>query len=161
MGAKKIPEGKLQTFAEAYVESWNGAKAAQTAGYTGSSKVLSESARKLLRRDDVKAMIEALLKENLVERKATREERQRWWTSIMQGEELTIDVTDLMGNVRRVKQRPTPQMRLKASELLGKSEGDFIEKHEHEVKGTVTILLPDNGRGDGPPGQPDPLQNLG
>jgi phage terminase small subunit len=44
---------------------------------------------------------------------ATRQERQKFWTDLMH------DVTAAMGD------------RIKASELLGKSEGDFLDRVEH------------------------------
>lgn len=149
MAARTIPQEKLETFVDAYCETWNGAKAAREAGYTGSSKVLSESARKLLKRDDVKAMIAARFETKLAEKAATREERQRFWTTIMNGGEVAVSVTTMDGRVVTRMQRPGVGARMKASELLGKSEGDFVKrvdvKHTGQVE--IVVILPDNERG--------------
>ena len=60
-----------------------------------------------------------------------REQRQRFWTSIMTGEiENAEDGTKV-----------TIADRLKASELLGKSEADFTEKREHSVGLTLEDKL--------------------
>ena len=47
---------------------------------------------------------------------ADREERQAWWTAVMRGEP---DGT-----------APTLSERLRASELLGRAQGDFVERRE-------------------------------
>lgn len=156
MAAKKIPQEKLETFVDAYCETWNGVKAAREAGYTGTSKVLSESARKLLRRDDVKAMIAARFETKLADKAATREERQRFWTTVMNGGEVAVSVTTMDGRVITRMQRPSVGARMKASELLGKSEGDFVKKVDVNVHGKVviTVEVPDNGRS-----VPEPTDN--
>jgi hypothetical protein len=51
---------------------------------------------------------------------ATREERQSFWTAMMRGEE-----------------PGEPKDRLKASELLGRSQGDFIDR----VDATTRIIV--------------------
>lgn len=51
---------------------------------------------------------------------ATRADRQEWWTKIMYDEDVDM------------------QYRIKASELLGKTEGDFLERVEHS--GAVVTL---------------------
>lgn len=57
-------------------------------------------------------------------------ERQMFWTDMLRNEDIQ------------------PKDRLKASELLGKSQGDFLERHESAVHidGLVQIYLPANGR---------------
>lgn len=89
---------------------------------------------------------------------ATREERQAFWTSVYRGEE-TQDVVIGSGDDAEIHKVP-PKMidRLKASELLGRSECDFIEKHEHTGKdgenlfAGITINLVDatNGKDKDP-----------
>lgn len=51
---------------------------------------------------------------------ATRSDRQEWWTKIMYDEDVEMSY------------------RIKASELLGKTEGDFVERVEHS--GAVLTL---------------------
>lgn len=134
-------------FVEAYMgeAAGNGARAAELAGFKGTNKVRSETARKLLARKDVKAaMAERIESDPLV---ATREERQRYWTAVMRGaEKVTIKVRGKM-----VAVPASIQDRLKASLLLGRAQGDFVERHEHKVTGVVEVVLPDNGRGDRTP----------
>ncbi len=57
---------------------------------------------------------------------ASRQERQRFWTEILRGK-LTDTVTSLDGEVT-VGDAATLTVRMKASELLGKSELDFGER---------------------------------
>jgi phage terminase small subunit len=52
---------------------------------------------------------------------AAREDRQAFWTNVMLAEDENM------------------MFRLKASELLGKAQGDFIERHEHS--GGVALLV--------------------
>jgi len=54
---------------------------------------------------------------------ATRERRQQWWTEVM------LDERRKMAD------------RLKASELLAKSEGDFLERIQHSADNSFADLL--------------------
>lgn len=54
---------------------------------------------------------------------ATRQERQNFWTKIMQDEEAEM------------------KDRLKASELLGKSEADFIDRKQYEGGVEVNMIV--------------------
>jgi antitoxin (DNA-binding transcriptional repressor) of toxin-antitoxin stability system len=129
---------------QAFTASGNAAEAARAAGYRGNPKVVSEVARKLLKRPDVQAMIEAIRTTKTATTIATREERQAWWSKIMRGEPITMTVEG-----KKVT-RPAPlSVQMKASELLGKSEGDFVKRVEVNHGGKVTIVrarIPDNGR---------------
>jgi phage terminase small subunit len=65
---------------------------------------------------------------------ATREERQEFLTAMMRGEE-----------------PGEPKDRIKATEILGKMQGDFIEKHHVTHEGTARVVFyPDNTRGPAP-----------
>jgi phage terminase small subunit len=136
-----IPEDRLRRFVEVFMTTTNATEAARAAGYTGSSKVASESARKLLKRPDVQKMIEDARAAATKDAIATREERQAWWTRIMRGEPIPVVV-------KGKKKMAVPPLaeRRKASELLGKSQGDFVHRVDVKVHGTVSIELPDNGR---------------
>ncbi len=61
---------------------------------------------------------------------ATREERQAFWTKILRGEETQPAVVGTDGEGNSIVADIPPKMcdRLKASELLGKSEADFTDK---------------------------------
>lgn len=97
----------------------NGTEAARLAGYKGSDNVLAQTARDLLRNPQISEAIRAREKEEVRPLIATRQERQAFWTAVMND-------TD--------EEMPA---RLKASELLGKSEGDFIDKVD--LGGTVKL----------------------
>lgn len=113
---------KRQAFVLAYVgeAAGNGTKAAEIAGYTHPR---SQAARLL---PFVSEAI-AAFREPARERKiATIEDLRELWTAVATGEEPDGD------------DGTTPAMRdrLKASDLLGKSLGAFVEKHE------ITITQP-------------------
>lgn len=114
-------------FVEAY--SGNGTAAAIAAGY--SQKSAEKIARDLLRNPTVAAAIRGREKEEIKQLVASRVQRQEFWTNIMR--DTDEDTRD----------------RLKASELLGKSEGDFLDRVEHSgsMNAEVKIFrIPDNGR---------------
>lgn len=102
-------------FVEAYMgqAAGNATKAAIAAGY--SQKTAASIASRLLRKVKIKKAIKTRVKAD--PKAATREDRQRFWTNVMDG----------TGKFAKVGMKD----RLKASELLGKSQGDFVEHHEH------------------------------
>lgn len=105
--ADKLTE-KQQRFVDAY--DGNATQAAIAAGYS------KKTARMMGRENLTKPYILAEIRNRETKRRtpmiASREERQAFWTEIM-----------------RDRQEKT-QDRLKASELLGKSEADFIDRQE-------------------------------
>lgn len=113
---------KQQAFVEAY--DGNGTAAARAAGYKGSEQTLASVAYENLRKPDVVAAIQARRVPVSESRIASREERQAFWTATMRDTE-----AELNG-------------RLKASELLGKSEADFVERHQHSGGVSVTVIDP-------------------
>jgi phage terminase small subunit len=158
VAAAGIPEQRLRTFVEVFTSTANASEAARAAGYRGSAKVVSESARKLLKRADVQAMIAQVNAVATAARAASREERQLFWTRVMTGEPIDVDIIiPETGAVRKAKARPPLAARLKASELLGKSEGDFIKRVDvqHSGRVIVNVELPDNGRGVTEPSESD------
>lgn len=90
----------------------NGTEAARLAGYKGSDDVLGKTAFDLLRNPKIKAAIEARTTAESAPLIASREKRQQFWTKVM--EDIGSEMRD----------------RLRASELLGKSQADFVERHE-------------------------------
>ena len=104
---------KLTPMQQAFVEAYagNAAEAAIKAGY--SAKAAREIGYQNLSNPTIK---EAIAKREAVEsrvRIANRQERQQFWTETMQN--LDAEMRD----------------RLRASELLGRSEGDFLDRVEH------------------------------
>jgi len=99
---------RQRAFVEAYCG--NATEAAITAGY--SAKYAGRNADKLLKNTKIQEALKEREDKRLTSLIATREERQRFWTSMMRDE------------ARKEADR------LKASELLAKSEGDFLERRE-------------------------------
>lgn len=105
---------KQRRFIEHY--TGNATKAAIAAGY--SEKTAYRIGAELLQKTSVKEAIQQREEQRLSEAIANREERQIFWSAIMRNaEEKTAD-------------------RLKASELLAKSNGDFLER----VQAMVTSM---------------------
>lgn len=99
---------KQQRFIDLY--NGNGTETARQAGYAGSDKVLGITAAKLLGNARVLAEVRHRESKEIRPKIVTRLQRQEFWTRIMSDEALSI------------------KDRLRASELLGKSEADFSER---------------------------------
>lgn len=108
---KKPLTAKQQAFVDAY--AGNGTEAARIAGYKGSDNTLAQVARENLTKPHIKKAIQERDKPAQKKRIADREERQSFWSTVMKSKKESM------------------KDRLKASELLGKSQADFIQKHEH------------------------------
>ncbi len=107
--SQKLTAKQLK-FIEAY--QGNGTEAAKLAGYTGDDNTLGVTAHDLLRNPKISDLIQKRQSKELKKLIATREERQNFWSEVM--------------NDTKVEMRD----RLRGSELLGKSEADFTEKVE-------------------------------
>lgn len=101
---------KQRKFCELF--SSNGGNAYAAATGAGYKKPQPEGAR-ALENARIKSALEFLRQEQTSKAIATREERQSFWTSIM----------------RDVGEKTTD--RLKASELLGRCQADFIDRVDH------------------------------
>ena len=119
---------KQRRFCEAY--AGNGGNALQAAKSAGYSNPDPEGARQI-GKDRIREALEMLRQAETSTAIATRTERQETWTALMRNELLT------------------PMERMKASELLGKAQGDFIERVENNVSGnagggtwTVVVVSP-------------------
>lgn len=100
---------KQKKFCEAYSSNGGNAfKAAESAGY----QIPNPQAYQVLDSLSVKRALEELRKIDTKAAIAAREERQAFWTETMRSQDQTM------------------RDRLKASELLGKSHADFIERKE-------------------------------
>ena len=101
----------------------NGTETCRRAGYNGSDNVLAVQARRLLRNDQIIDIIEQRNKDETAPLIADRETRQLFWSVVM------LDPDQEM------------VIRLKASEILAKSCGDFIAKIEQAQKLIFSDLL--------------------
>jgi len=112
---------KQQRFVDAYMG--NATQAAIDAGY--SEKTAEVQGSRLLRNAKVLEAIKNRQMERKTNTIASREEIQQFWTDVMTGLE-SEDMKD----------------RLKASELLAKSEGYFLERHEVMGKDGAPLAIP-------------------
>ena len=99
---------KQQVFVMEYLNDCNATQAAIRAGY--SSRTAYSIGQENLKKPEIRQAIDTAMKERRSKLIATREQRQEFWTAVM---------TDTEQDMRS---------RLRASELLAKSEGDFTEK---------------------------------
>lgn len=109
-----ILNSKQQLFISEYLTDFNATQAAIRAGY--SVRSAGSIASELLKKPDIQQALQATItarNNNLI---ADREERKRFWSRVM------LDENENMKH------------RLKASELLAKSEGDFIQQVKAEIK---------------------------
>ena len=110
---------KQELFIKEYLIDMNATAAAKRAGY--SEKTAYSIGQENLNKPEIKQAIQEELENRKSALIATREQRQRLWTEIMYDtEQSTRD-------------------RLRASSLLGKSCGDFIERIE--TKGEAVLDL--------------------
>ena len=77
----------------------------------------------MLTNDDIQDAIKAREAQRLAPTIATRQERQEFWTSVLRNEDEAM------------------KDRLKAAELLGKSEGDFLERVEMDMTLSPAAIL--------------------
>ena len=114
---------KLNARQQAFVEAYagNATAAALAAGY--SEKSARVQGRRLITNDNVANAIKEREAQRLAPTIASRRERQEFWTSVLRNED------EAMKN------------RLKAAELLGKSEGDFLERVEMDMTLSPAAIL--------------------
>jgi len=119
---------KQQIFVDVYVGNATGA--AREAGY----KSPEVEGFRLLRNAKIVAALEernAGVKENRI---YTRQQRQQFWTDILTGK---IGEVEVDKDGKEVNTPAAIKDRLKASELLGKSQADFIERKH--ITGDLTV----------------------
>jgi hypothetical protein len=115
---------KRAAFVREYLKDLNATQAAKRCGY--SAKTARAQGSRLLTDADVCAAV-AKGQQHIEGRAiATRAERQEFWTRVLHGKGDDIRWAD----------------RLKASELLGKSEADFTDKLEHSGEVSFTLINP-------------------
>ena len=112
---------RQELFIQEYLNSLNATQSAIRAGY--SPKTAYSIGQRLLKNVEVLHAINTAMNERKITLIATREQRQEFWTSVM------LDTDTAMKD------------RLKASELLGKSEGDFTDKVQANISGMTLADL--------------------
>ena len=128
-------------FCEAY--TGDNVQAMKEAGFEGSDQELDKKAKQFL---SLHTIVEAIKQRNLYRNStakiiATREERQAFWTALMRNEDphYIPEVNDK--GVSKPKENLPLPMRLKASELLGKSETDFVERLDMNHNISITDVI--------------------
>jgi phage terminase small subunit len=115
---------KRAAFVREYLKDLNATQAAIRAGY--SAKTAYSIGGRLLKEVEVAAAVRKGQEHREGKAIATRAERQEFWTRVLHGQEDDTRMAD----------------RLKASELLGKSEADFTDKLEHSGEVAFTLINP-------------------
>lgn len=138
------PEKQLQKLSKMhrlFVEAFCGCpmEAAQIAGFGGTLESLRATGNRLL---SDPLVLEAIKERSRYLNKmgnaiAVKDERQMFWTSIMNNKDPHHMVEKDSNGIDIPEGNIGMNMRLKASELLGKSEGDFVERLD--ITGTVSI----------------------
>ncbi|MEM6532951.1 MAG: terminase small subunit [Myxococcota bacterium] len=124
---------KQRRFVEAYLGEacGNATEAARQAGFAGSRTTLQQVGHENLRKPHIRDAIDERTESDAFV--LTREGRQRFWSQVM--------------NDPNVEMRH----RLRASELLGRSQGDFVDRSSESDRNAeaqiVVFEYPDNGRG--------------
>lgn len=128
---------KQQRFVDAYTgeAKGNGAQAARLAGYKGTPAALRTMAQENLAKPLIAAAIAAITEEMRAPLIASRKERQALLTKMLREsvtEEVVVTVGTGMGcsQIEKTRKDISARDRLKALELLGKMQGDFIERVE-------------------------------
>lgn len=121
---------KLTTKQQRFVDFYDGnaVDACRQAGYTHPES----ASRTLVQNHTIMGLIHNREKKHNNPKIATREERQAFWSSVTRGEEIQIVIVGSGEDAKDIEVPPKMADRLKASELLGKSEADFIERHREE-----------------------------
>jgi hypothetical protein len=136
---------KLSPKQRIFVEAYDGDPiySARVAGYVGPDSYLKQRGEELLSQPLIIEAIKERSKYMATVKNAiaTREERQQLWTDIMKNQDPhrkeEVDANGIPvpeGNI------PLP-IRLKASELLGKSEADFVDKIDMTTNITLTDII--------------------
>ena len=118
---KKPLTVKQQRFVDFY--DGNATDAARKAGYKGNALTLGQVGKENLEKPHIKKAIQARETKRSASNIADREERQQFWTESMRDGE--IDIKD----------------KLKASELLGRSEADFTDNVHHKGAGNLMTVV--------------------
>lgn len=133
---------RLKIFVDEYLISLNGKEAAIKAGY-GANRASSQGVR-LLKREDVQAMIKQRMEEKEKALIADQDEILKYLTSVVRGESRSeVVVIEGCGlgesQARKIQKAPDEKEKTKAAELLGKRYGLFTEKVKHT--GAIPVVI--------------------
>lgn len=114
---------KLTEKQKRFVDLWNGdqEETAKVAGYSDAKK----AGHLCLKNNNICQLIKFKRDAELTPLILSRKERQEFWTKVVNGE---IKTKTFNKDGEEVEVPPKMKDRLKASELLGKSEGDFLDR---------------------------------
>jgi hypothetical protein len=132
---------KMKLFIEAY--DGNTIEAMRIAGYEGTDNQLESRGSDLLQLPAIQDAIRERSKyiASTIRTIAAREERQAVWTSIMRNEDPHYKPQyNKDGQIIPEDNIPIAT-RLKAAELLGKSEGDFIDRVDIRAQVSITDVI--------------------
>lgn len=128
-----------------FVEAYHGdvVEAMQVAGFVADPAILKKKGEDLLKNPTIQKAIRERSK-YLAKTQTTiadREERQAFWTALMRNQDpnRVVEYTE-HGVPKKFEPIPLAQ-RIKASELLGKSEVDFVERIDMSANLTVTDII--------------------
>ena len=111
---------KQRRFCEAFsANGGNAFDAAKQAGYKQPQVQGHENMKKPRIIEALERLRQPITKKAI----ATREDRQAWWSEVMKNEDCDITA------------------RLRASELLGRSQADFTDKHDVNQTGNITFEM--------------------
>ena len=109
----------------------NATEALRKAGHKGTDGALAVTATRMLKKAKIQDALERRIQRKDTSNIASREQRQSFWTEVM---------NDSKGEMRD---------RLKASELLGKSQADFTENVKHSGSVSLTEAIKKNRKARG------------
>lgn len=153
---------RQKRFADEYLIDCNASRAYKAAYPTVKKDTVAGSCgHDLLKKPEIRAYIDARLKELSAAKIATAQEVMEYLTTVMRGKSSSeIVVVEGEGDgcscARRIKKAPDEKDRLKAAELLGKRFALFAE--QVQVKGPVPVIIDDS---DEPPDEAGPARQIG
>ena len=112
---------KQSIFVQEYLQDFNATRAAIAAGY--SAKTAGAIGSENLKKPEIQEALHLALSQRTSELVADRQARQEFWTRVMYDNEQDM------------------KHRLRASELLAKSECDFVEHKQVEANYTLADLI--------------------
>ena len=138
-------EVKLTQRLRDFIQYYDGdpVKCMRLAGFEGSNSYLKQKAEQALKDPTVQLALKQrdAYYESRTKLIADRQERQALWTHIMRNNDPdAINEYDNNGLPKKPENIPLAT-RLKASEMLGKSEGDFVERVSIEGNITITDII--------------------
>jgi hypothetical protein len=143
---------KLSKQQRLFVEAFCGdeVEAMEVAGYSGAETYLRAKARELLKRPHIMQAIKDRSKylTNMGAAIASKEERQMMWSSIMNNHDPHRKNEYDANNIIMKEGNLPMNVRLKAAELLGKSEGDFIEQININHNITISDIVKESYTAD-------------